>query len=236
MPAEFATATASASVENEPYAITPAASAAAMTARTPSARNSGVAPAVPRRPADGRSDRRRRRLPARAGPPSPRAPRSSGRSPRRGGRASAGPRRRPCPVETTAIRRPTTWRRLTVRLRSATFWWISLLANRVSARVAGRDEDLGLRGADSQRPTEDVLGERERRLGILGARRAAPTVRVASLTTCRLPPGRCGSARPARHARRARSATARPCRSSACRASRSSGRRRPRRTSARTRR
>ena len=47
MPAEFATATASASVENEPKAVTPTASAAAMTARTPSARNSGVASAVP---------------------------------------------------------------------------------------------------------------------------------------------------------------------------------------------
>ena len=36
----------SVAVENEPYETTPAASAAAMTARTPSARSSGVAPAV----------------------------------------------------------------------------------------------------------------------------------------------------------------------------------------------
>ena len=36
-------------------------------------------------------------------------------------------------VVTTPMRRPSTKRRLTVALVSATFWWISLLANRVRA-------------------------------------------------------------------------------------------------------
>jgi len=46
VPAEFATATDSVPVANDPYAVTPASSAAPMTARTASARNSGLAPAV----------------------------------------------------------------------------------------------------------------------------------------------------------------------------------------------
>ena len=47
MPFELATATASASCEKDPYAVTPASSAAAITAQAPSARSSGVAWAVP---------------------------------------------------------------------------------------------------------------------------------------------------------------------------------------------
>jgi hypothetical protein len=46
IPFELATAFVSVPVWKEPYAMTPASSAAAMTARTASARNSGVAPAV----------------------------------------------------------------------------------------------------------------------------------------------------------------------------------------------
>ncbi len=46
MPLELATAMTSVAVENDPYEMTPTASAAAITARTPSARSSGVALAV----------------------------------------------------------------------------------------------------------------------------------------------------------------------------------------------
>ena len=45
-PFELATAIDSRLVANEPYAVTPAASAAPMTARAASARNSGLAEAV----------------------------------------------------------------------------------------------------------------------------------------------------------------------------------------------
>ena len=47
IPREFATAKLSTEVENDPKAVTPAASEAAMTARAPSARSSGLASAVP---------------------------------------------------------------------------------------------------------------------------------------------------------------------------------------------
>ena len=54
MPFVVATATASASCENDPNAVTPASSAAAMTARAPSARSSGLASAVRAEYASGR--------------------------------------------------------------------------------------------------------------------------------------------------------------------------------------
>ena len=237
--------------------MTPTASAAAMTARTPSARNSGVASAVASLqaivdPIDLAPSGRR-------GQASPvlqllAAPRD------RGGamdEASEGPPHRRVPVETTAIRRPDDVAQVDGRVPLGDVLVDLAVGESGQRRVAGHDEHLGLRRADSERPAEDVLGEREGRLGILrtGSARERPPWRLrrwrsrprglrggsglaslfARLTTCRLPPGRRGSARPAPRARRAPSGTARPCRSSGCRASRSSGRRRPRRTSARTR-
>ncbi len=55
-----------------------------------------------------------------------------------------------------------------MRLRSATFWWISLLAKRVRAESPADHEHLGLGGADPQRALEDLLGQ-------LQGRTRAPT-------------------------------------------------------------
>ena len=108
----------------------------------PSARSSGLASAVR---SDQRVSRGSAAVRARAGPPSPRAPRRWPRSPR-----LARPGRRDALVV-----RPARWRRRRPGgrrrsggsrgpRRSATFWWISLLANRVSADSPRDDERLGL--------------------------------------------------------------------------------------------
>ena len=128
MPFEFATAITSVAVENEPYEMTPAASAAAITARTPSARSSGVAPAVASANDAGIS---------RIGVGSGRPPQSSSSAELRAiAPAVSASRRSPSSstrlLDATPTRRPTTNRRLISAFVSATFWWISLLANRVS--------------------------------------------------------------------------------------------------------
>ena len=89
--------------------------------------------ASPRRSAGCRRPRRRGPRSGRAGRPSRRAPRRPGRWRRRARPGGAGPRRRSGRGDATPTRLPTTNRRLTATLVSATFWWISLLAKRVSA-------------------------------------------------------------------------------------------------------
>ena len=135
--------------------------------------------------------------------------------------AFSASRRRPSasvrPDDATPTRLPTTTRRLIVTLVSATFWWISLLANRVSAESSAGDEGLGLGHALAQRIGQRGLGEGERVAGSVVVHRRPPAP-----TTCRPRPGRRGTARPGRRGRRGRSGRARPCRSSASRASRSS--------------
>ena len=127
-PLEVATATASASIENEPYAVTPASSAAAMTARAPSARSSGLAAAVAsdQAPLPGWAPSASGR-PAQSSSSSTFAVIAAARSTSER-RPSASAR----PVLATPTRRPCTNRRLTRTSVLATFWWISLLANRVS--------------------------------------------------------------------------------------------------------
>ena len=129
MPLELATAIASASVENEPKAVTPASSAAAMTARTPSARSSGLAWAVrsdqPSATGSGRSADGR---PAQSSSSSTFAAIAAARSTR-----APTPSSSTRPDDATPTRRPLTNRRLTNASALATFWWISELANRVSA-------------------------------------------------------------------------------------------------------
>ena len=176
----------------------------------------------------------RRRRGSRSGPggrPSRRAPRRPGRSRRRSRPAGGGPPRRSDPTTRPRPACRSTTRRLIEMLVSATFWWISLLAKRVSAESSAGDEGLGLGHALAQRIGQCRLGEAQRVLGAVVVHRLPPAP-----TTCRPRPGRRGNARPARRARRGRSGRARPCRSSASRASRSSTRRRRRRTTARTRR
>ena len=209
--------------------MTPAASAAAMTGRTPSARNSGLASAVAA--AVGGRDVLGRRS-GRAGRPSPRAPRRPGRSRRR----SSASRRRPSssvrPDEATPTRLPTHEAQVDDDVRLGHVL-VDLAVGEAGQRgVLGHDEGLGLgraRRASRMRRARPRPGERV--VGAVVVHRA-----IRRLTTCRRRPGRRGSGRPARRGRRGRSGPARPCRSSACRASRSSARRRPRRTSARTRR
>ena len=98
-------------VANEPYAVTPAASAAAITARAPSARSSGVASAVASAYAAGRSADRlgglgqRDELLVLLDVPGDR-----GRPPRRAARSPSASSR---PVDATPILRPITKRRLT---------------------------------------------------------------------------------------------------------------------------
>jgi hypothetical protein len=121
---------ASAPVEKEPYAVTPASSAAAMTPRTSVARSSGVALAVASVQAWGKSGT----SPSGAG-----RPLQSGSSSTCAAIAPAcsARRRRPSSsirsLEATPTRLPLTKRRLIATFVSATFWWISLFANRVSA-------------------------------------------------------------------------------------------------------
>ena len=174
--------------------MTPTASAAAMTARTPSARNSGVAAAVAVAPADRRPDRSRRR-PGGAGRPA----QSSSSSQLRaidGGAMDERPQALgvdapgrdhgdPAPDDVPQAHREAPLGDVLVDLA---------VGEPGQRRVAGHDEDLGLGGADPQRPTEDVLGEREGRLGILGAGpargidgpSAAPARRTASAPGLRL--------------------------------------------------
>ena len=151
--------------------------------------------------------------------------------------ACSARRRRPSesvrPDEATPTRLPTTTRRLIATLVSATFWWIWLLAKRVSAASSADDQGLRLGRAVAHRHAEGALGEVRVRPW---PDRRSPAKRRRRLTTCRPRPGRRGTARPGRRGRRGRSGPARPCRSWACRASRSCARRRPRRTTARTRR
>ena len=177
MPLVLATAMASASVENDPKAVTPASSAAAMTARTPSARSSGLAWAVPLRPAGVERRPAGRRT---AGPPSRRAPRRWPRSPRRARRARGCPRRRPGPTTRRRPGGPSTNRRLTNASALATFWWISEFANRVRADSPADDQRLGLARAGRLGRVDDLLREAQRLLGVapdpvLGAHPITPT-------------------------------------------------------------
>ena len=110
-----------------------------------------------------------------------------------------------CPIATRRFRLP---------FVSATFWWISLLANRVSCGSLVGDERLRLGRAGRRRRARRPLGDRERLDRRVVARHR--------LTTCRPRPGRRGTGPPSRHGRRGRPGRARPCRSSASRASRSS--------------
>ena len=104
--------------------------------------------------------------------------------------------------------------------------------------VLGHDQRLGLGRALALRVGERGFGQAQRVLGAVVDHRAPAAAgrRPLAATTCRPRPGRPGTGRPGPRGRRGRPARARPCRSWACRASRSSTRRRPRRTSARTRR
>src|SRR6185369_5616725 len=125
---EFATASSSADVENEPKARTPASSAAAMTARTPAARCSGVALAVASDQPAGSSW---------IGVGSGRPPQSSSSAEFRAiAVAVSASRRSPSSSSRFELATPTRFPIATRRLRppfvSATFWWISLLAKRVS--------------------------------------------------------------------------------------------------------
>ena len=127
-PRELATASDSVEVANEPYAVTPASSAAAMTSLAASARISGVAAAVASEKPPGTSV---------IGVGSGRPAQSGSSSTLRAiAAACSARRRRPSsssrPLEATPIRLPDTNRRLTCAFVSATFWWISLLAKRVS--------------------------------------------------------------------------------------------------------
>ena len=128
MPCELAIARCSAEVENDPKARTPASSAAAMTARTPSARSSGVASAVPAAQPAGRSV-----IGVGSGRP---AQSSSSALFRAIATAVSASRRRPSSSsrfdDATPTRFPIATRRFNAPLVSATFWWISLFANRVS--------------------------------------------------------------------------------------------------------
>ena len=197
-----------------------------MTARAAAARNSGVAIAVASAKAAGTS---------RMGVGSGRPPQSwSSATLRAIAPAFDASRRSPSssirPLDATPIRRPATNRRLTLTFVSATFWWISLLAKRVSA-----ESSATTRTSASVAPSSAAWA---RTCSASGSQR--PSVRevatAASLTTCRRPPGRRGTARPAPRVPRGPPGQARPCRNSVCRASRSCARRRRRRTSARTRR
>src|SRR5947207_3361130 len=109
-PFEFATAMVSTPVANEPYATTPASSAAPMTARAAAARNSGVALAVASANAAGTS-----RMGVGSGRP---AQSSSSATLRAIAAAFDASRRSPSsstrPLDATPIRRPATNRRLTL--------------------------------------------------------------------------------------------------------------------------
>ena len=138
--------------------MTPAASAAAMTARTPSARSSGEASAVAGANAAG--DRPRSAW-ARAGRPSPRAPRRPGRSPA----ALAASRRSPSssvrPDEATPTRLPTTKRRFTVTFRLGHVL-VDLAVREAGQRgVLGHDQRLALGRALALGVGEHALGERQ---------------------------------------------------------------------------
>ena len=174
MPRDVATAIASASVENEPNAVTPASSAAAITARAPSARSSGLAAAVPSAqaaamgsagPASGR--------PAQSSSSSTLAVMAAARS--TSARIPSGSTR---PVLATPTRRPSTNRRLTKTSLLATFWWISLLANRVSAASPATTRASASPAPAACGLPDDLLREAERRLGV-----AADRVPAAHATT-----------------------------------------------------
>ena len=201
--------------------MTPAASAAAMTARD------ALGPQLRGRPTRSSPAQAARELGDRSAGLGQAAP--SPRAPRRSRAIAAGAVDQPAQALVvrsgrTTRRRPACRRRsagCTSAFVSATFWWISLLANRVSAASLGRDERLGLGGAGAVR-------QRER-----PARRGASAVRGGSLVMRRRSASRAhhlptpdldvAEARArARRGRRGRSGRARPCRSSACRASRSS--------------
>src|SRR4051794_28292807 len=121
-----------------------------MTARTASARNSGVAVAV----ASDQALTAGTRLASSIGAGSP-AQSSSSSHVRTTADARLTRDRMPStsvrPDDITAMRLPATNRRFTVRLDSATFWWISLLAKRVSA-----ESSLVTRTSASVAPTRSA--------------------------------------------------------------------------------
>ena len=150
--------------ENEPKAVTPASSAAAMTARAPSARSSGLAVGRARRTSrrgaacgaiglgqagpvlellDVRGDRR--------GPLDERADAL-------GVDAARCSRRRPGG--------PSTNRRLTNTSALATFWWISRVGEPGQRGLAADDQRLGLARAGGLGRLDDLLGEAQRVLRI----------------------------------------------------------------------
>ena len=150
-------------------------------------------------------------------------------------RRCAARRRRPSssvrPLEATPTRLPTTNRRFTTTLVSATFWWIWLLANRVSAASSAMT-----RASASVAPSRSAWRDgRSRRAAARrgrGRRSSAPRAHHLPTPTWTFRNRAPGT----RVADVARPGRARPCRSWACRASRSCWRRRRRRTTARTRR
>ncbi len=208
MPLEFATANASASVENEPNAVTPAASAALITARAPPARSSGVAPPVPSDQAAGSGAA----VPSASGRP---AQSSSSSTFAAIAAARSTSARMPSgsvrPLDATPTRRPFATRRFTNASVEATFWWISELANRVSA-----DSPTTTSASASDTPAASArrTTSSARRSAASGSAAAASSRRAFPVTTSP-PRARCGTGRPRPRGRRGRSAAARPCRSSA---------------------
>ena len=171
-PRELAMPTSVVSVEQAPDALRPASTASAQIGPTIRARCSGVQSAVAwLKLCDGLGGQRRR-----AGPAAP------------GLRAGAAPPRRPAPrpapapasdrslVVATPERLPTIARTRTSTLRSATFWWMPELANRVSAESAPIDDDLRLVGAW----TPPAPGRQASR--IARARVARPSARAYRIT------------------------------------------------------
>ena len=226
MPLEVATATASASVENEPKAVTPASSAAAMTARAPAARSSGPAAAVPSDHAAASGDT----TPASGSP----AQSSSSSTLRVIAAARSTSARRPSaserPLLATPTRRPCTNRRLTKTSVLATFWWISLLANRVSA-LSVVTTSASASPAPAASASRSVSSAR--RSAASGSPAAArPPAVVCETLTPSPPRARCGSEPRRRRGPRDPPGRARPCRSSAFPTSARTRRRRRRPSSA----
>ena len=174
MPFVVATATASASCENDPKAVTPASSAAAITARAPSARSSGLASAVRSEYASGSG--------AGAGALGRPGQSSSSLTLAAIVDARSTSERMPSasmrPVLATPIRQPLTNRRLTYTSAEATFWWISEFANRVSALSLPTTSASASSAPARLRGLDHALGEPQRVVRV-----TADAVRRAHATT-----------------------------------------------------
>src|SRR5512135_2693831 len=157
-----------------------------MTARTASARNSGVASAVP---VDQASIASTRPSPV-AGFGSP-AQSSSSSHVRTTAEARFTSDRMPSTSvradDMTAIRLPATNRRLTVRFDSATFWWISLLAKRVRAESSDVTRtSASVAPTRSARPSTSSASASASSAPTLGSARRASAA-ASSLSTARSP-------------------------------------------------